>query len=97
MTLLDSPLATLYRPRLLMSAARFGLSGYDREAVLPRLFGGDLPAPGRGCIDVLVAREAACERARQGCEATYSIADHVELLTALVAETRLYLDTRVLS
>ncbi len=97
MTILDTPLATLRRPRLLMSAARFGLGGYDRDAVLPRLLGGDTPLPGRACVDILVEREAASERARQSGAATYSIAEHVDLLTALVAETRLYIDTRAVS
>lgn len=97
MTILDSPLASLRRPRLLMSAARFGLGAYDRDAILPRVLGGDVPLPGRGCIDVLVERESSCERARRAGEATYSIADHVEILTALVAETRLFIDTREVS
>lgn len=97
MTLYDSPLATLRRPRLLMSAARFGLGAYERETVLPRLLGGGTPAPGRGCIDLLAGREAALETDRMAGKATYSIADHVEILTALVAETRLYLDTRDVS
>lgn len=97
MTLFDSPLATLRRPRLLMSAARFGLGTYEREAVLPRLLGGEMPVPGRGCIDLLAGREAALEHDRVAGRATYSIADHVEMLTALVAETRLYLDTREVS
>lgn len=97
MTLFDSPIATLRRPRLLMSAARFGLGRYDRDSVLPRVLNGDVPLPGPHCIDTLSDREAACEQARTEGSAIYSIAEHVELLTALVAETRLYLDTRVVS
>lgn len=97
MTILDSPLASLRRPRLLMSAARIGLGSYDRDAVLARLLGGDVPPPGRACVDILVEREADCERARRSGAAGYSIARHVDLLTALVAETRLYVDTRAVS
>lgn len=97
MTLEDTPLARLIRPRLLVSAARFGLSAYDRAAALSRLFGGGAPMPGTAVLDRLADMEKDHDAARRrGC-ATYSIAAHVEALTALMAEARLMIETRRVS
>lgn len=97
MCVTDPILPRLRRPRLLMSAARYGLSRYNREWILSRIFDGAAPVPGRVCLDGLVEREAAHDRARRAGEATYSIAEHVEVLTALLAEARLFATSRKVS
>jgi hypothetical protein len=80
-------LQDLRRPRLLVRAARFGLSGYDRDRDLRRVFGpGATPAPGRA-MGPLLDREAGLEETRRAGGAGYSVARHVQVLTALMAES----------
>ena len=80
-------LQDLRRPRLLVRAARFGLSDYDRERDLRRVFGpGTTPAPGRA-MGRLLDREAGLAEIRKAGGAGYSAARHVEVLTALMAES----------
>lgn len=77
------------RPRLLMTAARHGLSLYRRERDLPRLLTtGESRMPP---LDALYAAEARFEAARRKGAATYSFARHIEVLIALLAELRLTL------
>ncbi len=97
MTPVDNPLPSLRRPRLLISAARFGLGKYNRECVLPRIFDGPPPMPGRRCLADLACREAEQDHARRKGAATYSVAAHVEILTALIAEARLFSASRTVS
>jgi hypothetical protein len=83
------PLARIRRPRLLVRAARIALDHYVRDRDLGRLFGpGATP---RGCevMDLLLDREAHAEETRRSGGAGYSVARHVSLLTALMAERRL--------
>ena len=89
-----SPLARLRRPRLLVSAARFGLSAYDRAAALPRLLGARLPGPGPDAIAQLTEIERAWDADRKRGAAGYSVSAHVEALTALMAEVRLWAEVR---
>lgn len=82
-------LTELRRPRLLVRAARIGLGDYDRRATLRRL----LPIGHDGCqwdvFEHLAEVEARLDSMRVEGEATYSVARHVEVLIALVAEARL--------
>ncbi len=81
-------LATLRRPPLLVRAARCGVARFNRSATLTRLFGGSAPArPGAALADLLEI-EAECDVARRAGDASYSIAAHVEILIALMAEAR---------
>ena len=81
-------LATLHRPRLLMRAARIGAQCYRREGHLPRLLGyGILPRHGEALMR-LVDLEAELERQRTEHETAYSVARHVDVLIAIVAEAR---------
>ena len=75
------------RPRLMIRAARLGLAEYRRERDLRRLLGAT-PGPDRA-LPALIEAEARAEATRQGGDAAYSIAAHVELLIALMAEARL--------
>lgn len=85
----QTALAALKRPRLLISAARFGVAQYDREAVLREIFGAAIPAPGEACLSRLLEHEAEIEASRKNALGNYAIADHVDALVAIMAESRL--------
>jgi hypothetical protein len=79
----------LRRPRLLIRAARFGLTTYRRDRDLLRLIpGGPVPSPNRA-VEILLDQEADAEANRTSHYATYKVAEHVGLLTALMAEAQL--------
>lgn len=89
MTALIETLATTRRPRLLVRAARFGLEEYNRNRDLRRILRGDsVPAPS-DAVTRLMDMEAAHEDTRQRGDASYSIARHLEVLIALMGESRL--------
>ena len=79
--------AAIRRPRLMIRAARAGLADYRRERDLRRLIG-SAPGPARA-LPVLLEAEARAEHTRKSGDATYSIAAHVDLLIALMAEAQL--------
>lgn len=79
-------LATLRRPRLLMRAARFGLGDYRRERDLRRYVDG--VASPEDAVTSLISVEARLEATRIAGDATYSIARHIEVLIALLAEAQ---------
>lgn len=89
MTDIQSFLAALRRPKLLVRAARFGLEDYNRDRDLKRLM--HLPAAPspRIAVDRLIEEEARMEDVRKAGAAAYSAARHVEVLIALMAEARL--------
>lgn len=82
-------IATLNRPRLLVSAARFGVDDYQREAHLPRLLGRAAPARSGEAIMGLLDVEMRLDGLRLQGMADYSPARHVGVLTALLGEARL--------
>lgn len=82
-------LRALRRPRLLIRAARFGLTDYRRDRDLARLVpGAPMPGPAQA-LCALIEKEAELEETRKSGRAGYSIARHVELLIAMMAEARL--------
>lgn len=89
MTDLKDALSRLRRPRLLIRAARYGLSEYDRKRDLKRIAGETHLRETAAMIRVLVAQEEEIERTRKAGDAAYSIARHIEVLVALMAECRL--------
>lgn len=97
MSIFERTLAQLRRPRLLVQAARHGLTSYDREAVLSRILKGAAPGPGTTSFDQLTRAERALDDARRRGDAGYNAAGHVEALTALIAEARLLLGVGRLS
>ncbi|WP_323042209.1 DUF6477 family protein [Gemmobacter sp.] len=81
--------AALRRPRLMIRAARIGAADYRRDRDLRRLLGpAGASAPERALAALLDA-EARAEATRMAGDAAYSIARHVDLLIALMAEARL--------
>ena len=86
---------SLSRPRLLLRAARHGLTDYNRSRVLKRLMRTQsLPSP-TGAVTSLLTVEASLESARREGDAAYSVARHVEVMIALLAETRLLAGPKV--
>lgn len=82
-------LKALRRPRLLVRAARFGLVDYNRDRDLKKLMKtATTPCPATA-IDELLQEEARLEDTRKSGDASYSIAQHVEVLIALMSEMRL--------
>lgn len=88
-------LADLRRPRLLIRAARIGSEDYRREAQLGRILGSALlPRPGAAAMK-LMELEGELDERRRRQEAGYSVAQHVELLAALMGEARLLREQRL--
>ena len=85
---LHSQLGALRRPRLLIRAARFGLAEYRRTPALRRLLAAKGARTAAQVVAVLLAREADCDSRRRAGDAGYSVARHVEVLIALMAEAR---------
>lgn len=81
-------LATLKRPRLLIRAAHHGMTEYNRNRDLKRLLNGAAPSP-REAMDRLIAAEAELEGARRAGGFGYSVARHVDVMIAILAEMRL--------
>jgi len=80
-------LAGLRRPCLLIRAARFGLQEYRRDRDLRRL--GAPLGPVERAVGRLFQDEAEMEETRRAGDASYSVARHIEVLIALMAEVRL--------
>ena len=80
-------ISELRRPRLLIRAARFGLPDYRRDRDLRRLIGRS--APPEDAVNLLLSAKGKMEENRRKGEVTYSPAQHIEVLIALVAEGRL--------
>ncbi len=82
-------LANIHRPRLLIRAARFGIEEYNRDRDLKRVMKtSSAPSPIKA-VNSLIAEEARLEETRQAGDAGYSVARHVDVLIALMAEARL--------
>jgi hypothetical protein len=89
MTDIATQMTAMRRPRILVRAAKFGLSDYVRDRDLKRMFAPEAPPRPGLAVAPLIAREAEIEAVRQAGSAAYSAVRHVEVLTALIAETRL--------
>ena len=82
-------LSTLKRPRLLIRAAQLGVHEYNRKRDLGKILRGTNVPPVGKAFDSLLSSENHLEHKRAGGDATYSVARHVLVLMALMAETRL--------
>ena len=82
-------LAEIRRPRLLIRAARFGMTEYNRDRDLKRLLASVGPASPERAVPQLIAEEQKLEATRQAGEAGYSLTRHIEILIALLSELRL--------
>ena len=82
-------LSQVRRPRLLISAALFGLQDYRRERDLRRLVKSAGDAMPETVLPRLLSEEERMEANRKAGDASYSFARHIEILIALLAEARL--------
>jgi len=81
-------IAQLRRPKLLISAARFGIDDYIRNTHLKRILKNDvIPRPAPAVMQLLDI-ESALNEARITKQATYSVARHVDVMTAIMAEAQ---------
>ena len=84
MTQVSAEIVNIRRPKILLQAARICAKGYKRETMLPRLLG----ASTARVVEVLQAQEEGMEGERQAHISTYSAQARVEVLSALMAESR---------
>ncbi|MFC7703407.1 DUF6477 family protein [Plastorhodobacter daqingensis] len=82
-------LQSLRRPRLLIRAARAGMTEYRRDRDLRKLLRmAALPAPARA-LDLLLHEEARLNQIRTSGDACYNVARHVLVMIAILGEARL--------
>ncbi len=84
MTQVSAEIVNIRRPKILMQAAKICAKGYKRETMLPRLLG----ASAARVVEVLRVQEEGLEGERQARISTYSPQAHVEVLSALLAESK---------
>ena len=90
MTDLMSLLKSLKRPRILIRAARFGISDYSRSRDLCRILKTtSMPAPGPAIVK-LMSEESLLESKRKAGDRSYKISQHVLVMIALMGEARLF-------
>ena len=89
---ISTRVAAMKRPATLVRAARFGLDGYNRKVRLARLLKGRMPARSGEAVMLLLDLEAEHDERRVAKAADYSIAAHVDVLTAVMGEMQLYRD-----
>ena len=85
---ISDELASLRRPGLLVDAASHGTARYDRRRDLRRMLRSAIPASPRAALEALLPIEAALETRRRTADKNYSLARHVDILVALMAEAR---------
>jgi Family of unknown function (DUF6477) len=82
-------LDTLRRPRILIRAARAGVTDDRRERDLKRLLRNPKATAPHQTMAPLLAEETRLEQTRTAGEASYSIHRHIAVLTAIIAEARI--------
>jgi hypothetical protein len=85
---IQTRIAQLRRPDLLIKAARFGLDDYSRTVHLRRVLRSDPPARPAAALVQLLEAEAIMNDDRIKKQTTYSVARHVEALVAIMAEAQ---------
>lgn len=78
------------RPLLLVKTARIGARHYRRDRDLPGAIAGLLNRPPDEIIPRLARAEAQCEDDRRAGAAAYRPGRHVQILAALLAESRMW-------
>lgn len=81
-------LNALKRPRLLINAARMGLSEYKRDTHLIRHLGEQVPKDSATVLRQLMVIEHDLDQERRTRAASYSVARHVEIMIAMMNEAR---------
>jgi hypothetical protein len=87
---IQTRIAQLRRPNLLIKAARFGLDDYVRSAHLRRILEGEPPLKSAAVLVQLLDSEHAINNARIQKDTTYSAARHIDVLIAIMSEAQIY-------
>ncbi|SFA77504.1 hypothetical protein SAMN05421688_0783 [Poseidonocella pacifica] len=87
---IQTRIAQLRRPKLLIEAARAGAGKYRREHHFLRLVKATLPARHGAAIMKILEEEARLDSLRREADASYSVQRHVGVLIALMGEFRLF-------
>jgi len=91
---IQGQISALKRPPLLVRAARFGVDDYCRSRHLPRFIDKNpLPNPGQALV-LLLDLEKSMNAERVARTGGYSVAKHIQVLVALMAEAQLFQATR---
>ena len=92
---LISMMNALHRPRLLIRAARLGADEYRRDRHLHRILGyGALPRSGPAMLRLMELEQIANDM-RLSSDAGYSLTRHLDILIALIGESRVLRATMV--
>lgn len=75
------------RPKILIKTARIGAAHYRRERDLPGAIPGLMSKPVDKILPDLIEAEQQCENDRRNRSAGYRPGRHVQILSALLAET----------
>lgn len=79
----------LKRPKLLVRASKFGADDYNRTYHLNRILNrNNTPKSGEAILQLLDI-EDMCNTAREDKDPAYRLIQHVDVLIALIGETRL--------
>ena len=79
-------LQRLNRPKILVQAARHGVTTYERKPHLLHLFGWQKPKSLAALLETLFEKEAELNKMRRLNDAAYQIQDQIAILTSLIAE-----------
>ncbi|MEM6481537.1 MAG: DUF6477 family protein [Pseudomonadota bacterium] len=82
-------LNTLKRPRLLINAARLGMTDYKRDTHLSRHLGEGVSEDSEVILRQLMSIESDLNQQRENRVASYSVARHVEVMIAVMNEAQL--------
>ncbi len=85
---IHSLIRQLSRPRILVRAARFGVDDYRRDIELRQILGLEILPRSAEIVLKLLDHEAGLNARRLDKDAHYSIADHIQTLTAIMIEVR---------
>lgn len=77
------------RPRLLIRAARIGAQDYRRQGWLTPLLPSGCAGPDGASLQRLLDMEEELDSQRRADAACYSVARHLDVLIAVIAEARL--------
>ncbi|QOL79952.1 DUF6477 family protein [Pseudooceanicola spongiae] len=86
---IQTMMAQLRRPGLLIRAARIAAEGYRREAHLAALLGASVLPRHGAAVMKLWEREAELDGLRRNRSSMYVPSAHVEVLSAMIAEAQL--------
>ena len=79
-------LSATNHPKILVQAARRGVTTHERKSHLLHPFGWQKPKSLSALLDTLFEKEAELNKMRRLNDAAYQIQDQIAILTSLIAE-----------